>query len=243
MKNNTFRLSVVLIFFLGLWGISALLHQTAIWFIVINLMAIYLLIKRKAFDKADVLTGVSLGMMCMPSSLIMGISTILPYIAAMTIFKNSANGISFYKNGKSKTLIRTLGLIFVVGGILGGINVLLALGSTTIHLSLKLQWLADALRAGIFEEISFRFFFFAICLYAAKDQPLSRLQNILCYAVMVIPHVLLHFDLQTFNVVNFILLSLLFGLPFAWMQRKYNLVSAMGAHAFVDLIRFCVLSI
>lgn len=33
----------------------------------------------------------------------------------------------------------------------------------------------------------------------------------------------------------------IFGLPLAIMQRKHDLSSAIGAHAIVDIIRFCVL--
>lgn len=115
-----------------------------------------------------------------------------------------------------------------------------AINSMPVNLSFELKWITNALRAGIFEEIFFRFFFFALCAYIIKDEPLSKLHNVLCYAIMVIPHVLIHFNFQSFSVSNLIMLSLLFGLPFALMQRKTNLISAIGSHAFVDFIRFCV---
>ena len=57
---------------------------------------------------------------------------------------------------------------------------------------------------------------------------------------MVIPHVLIHFNLENFNIVGVIILSLLFEGPFTLMQRKSKLVSAIGSHAFVDFVRFCV---
>ena len=50
-------------------------------------------------------------------------------------------------------------------------------------------------------------------------------------------------NLQNFNTGSVITLSLLFGLPFALMQRKFNLISAIGSHAFVDFVRFCVLGV
>lgn len=118
---------------------------------------------------------------------------------------------------------------------------MLALSSMTISPSFNIQWFVDALKAGVFEEIFFRLFFFALCIIVTKDEPLSRMQNILCYMVMIVPHVLIHFNLQTFNIGSFVTLSLMFGIPFVIIQRKVNLISAIGAHSFIDLLRFCIL--
>ena len=62
--------------------------------------------------------------------------------------------------------------------------------------------------------------------------------------MMIIPHVLIHTPdaLLTYGVVswiiNIIMLTLIFGLPFAVLQRKRDLASAMTAHGIVDVIRF-----
>lgn len=184
--------------------------------------------------------GIIFGVVCIPSSPIMGFSTILPYIASMMIFRYSNNKIYLLKNNRKNNFLITFILIFIVGGILSGINYFLVIGDMSIDVSFKIKWIFDSLRAGIFEEIFFRLFFFALCVNLIKDKSLSKLQNLLCYLIMVIPHVLIHFNLQNFNIVGVIILSLLFGGPFALMQRKSNLVSAIGSHAFVDLVRFCV---
>lgn len=243
MKNNSLKLMILFISLIATWVISVILHTTFVWLAAENLIAVYIIYKYREFDKTDIVMGCLFGILCLPSSLIMGITIILPYIAAMTIYKNSADKIFLFKWDRRNTIVTTLTLIFIVGGILGGINVFFAINSMPVHLSFKFEWVTDALRAGIFEEIFFRFFFFALCAYLIKGQSLSKFQNILCYAIMVIPHVLIHFDFQNFRVVNLIMLSLLFGLPFAWMQRKVNLVSAIGSHAFVDFIRFCILGL
>lgn len=232
---------MVLASFIILWAAAAAVHSTLLWFIVMNLAALYMVITYKIFDRNDLIAGVILGLICVPSNGVMGFAVILPYIASMMIFKNKRNHISLYQNGKKHTLLITLLLIFVVGGILGGINIFFAMGNIAPHPSIRIKWLFDALRAGIFEEIFFRLFFFAICVHVTKDEPLSRHQNFLTYAIMVIPHVLIHFNLQTIQVGSVIMLTLLFGLPFALMQRKTNLASAIGSHAFVDFVRFCVL--
>ena len=241
MKNNTMKIFLLFISFIILWFIIDALKLTVLWFVTINLIALYIIYRYKTFDKLYITMGIVFGILCVPSSFIMGISVILPYIASMMVFKNYNNKIFLFKNNKRNNIINTIVLIFVIGGILGGINVLSAVGDMPINISFKFKWIIDALRAGIFEEIFFRFFFFALCVNIIKNNPLSKLQNILCYAIMVIPHVLIHFSLQTFNIENVIALSLLFGTPFAFMQRKFNLVSAIGSHAFVDLVRFCII--
>ena len=48
-----------------------------------------------------------------------------------------------------------------------------------------------------------------------KDGALSKFDNFLCYAIMVLPHVLIHFDATTFTLSSVVVLALLFGLPFA----------------------------
>lgn len=243
MKNYTVKLFILLISFIGLWALSSYLNLTVLWFIIINLISVYIIIKYRKFNKLNTVLGVVFGVLCIPSSFIMGISVVLPYMASMMVFKYSTNKIFLYKNNKKNNRLHTILLIFIVGGILGIINVFFAMGSMPINISFKFKWLFDALRAGIFEEIFFRLFLFALCVHLGNNKCLTTLQNILCYAIMVIPHVLIHFNLQNIDIGSVIMLTILFGAPFAIMQRKCNLTSAIGSHTFVDIIRFCVLGV
>ncbi len=90
---------------------------------------------------------------------------------------------------------------------------------------------------------------FAICVFLLNGNPKSKTENFISYIIMIIPHVLLHFpDMIAKNgagsiIINVIVLSLLFGLPFALLQRKRDLFSAITAHTLVDLIRFICLGI
>lgn len=235
-----FKLILILLFFIFLWLFSVSTKIIFAWFIVINMLASIIIIKYKNFNKKDIIIGVLLGVLCMPSSFLMGLFTILPYVGARCVFKESNNKIYTYNNKKSSNLIVTFILIFVVGGLLGIINVAGAVNIMKINPSFQLKYVFDALRAGIFEEIFFRMFFFAICVHWLKDKTLSKVQNQLCYVIMIVPHVLIHFTLSNFSLGNFIMLSFLFGMPFALMQRKWNLISAIGSHGIVNLIRFCV---
>lgn len=64
--------------------------------------------------------------------------------------------------------------------------------------------------------------------------------------MMVIPHVLIHTP-EAFmskgvisGLVVVILYTVIFGLPFAYLQWKRDVTSAMIGHGVVDFIRFCL---
>ncbi|MFR6016923.1 MAG: type II CAAX prenyl endopeptidase Rce1 family protein [Paraclostridium sordellii] len=242
MKNNTVKLTLLFIFFIVVWFIASILKTTFIWFITINLIAIYLIVKNKSATSKDFILGIIFGILCMPSSPIMGISTIIPFVASIGILKKSKNTVHIFSNNK-KIILLSVTLTLVIGIILSAINVFFAIDSIPINPDFKIQYVFNALRAGIFEEIFFRLFFFAMCVYITNDSKFSKTQNLLCYLIMIIPHTLIHFNLSTFNLPSVVMLSLLFGLPFALMLRKLNLISAIGAHSIVDIIRFCTFGI
>ncbi|GAA0104092.1 CPBP family glutamic-type intramembrane protease [Paraclostridium sordellii] len=242
MKNNTVKLTILFIFFISIWFIANILKTTFIWFITINLIAIYLIIKNKSATSKDFILGIIFGVLCMPSSPIIGISTIIPFVASIGIFKKSKNTVHIFSNNK-KIILLSVTLTLAIGIILGAINVFFAIDSIPINPDFKIQYVFNALRAGIFEEVFFRLFFFAMCIYITNDSKFSKTQNLLCYLIMIIPHTLIHFNLSTFNLPSVVMLSLLFGLPFALMLRKLNLISAIGAHSIVDIIRFCTFGV
>lgn len=242
MKNNTVKLTLLFIFFISVWFIASVLKTVFIWFITINLIAIYLIIKNKSTTSKDFILGIIFGVLCMPSSPIMGISTIIPFVSSIGIFKKSKNNVHIFSNNK-KIILLSVTLTLAIGIILGAINVFFAIDSIPINPDFKIQYVFNALRAGIFEEVFFRLFFFAMCIYITNDSKFSKTQNLLCYLIMIIPHTLIHFNLSTFNLPSVVMLSLLFGLPFALMLRKLNLISAIGAHSIVDIIRFCTFGV
>lgn len=178
----------------------------------------------------------------MPSSPIIGISTMIPFVSSIRIFKKSKNTVHIFSNDKKIILLSVI-LTLLIGIILGAINLFFAIDSIPINPDFKIQYVFNALCAGIFEEIFFRLFFFAMCVYIANDSKFSKVQNLLCYLIMTLPHILIHFHLSTFNLPSVVMLSLLFGFPFALMLRKLNLISAIGAHSIVDIIRFCTFGI
>lgn len=240
-KNNTLRLTGLLIFFVLFWFFTAKSGKTVLWLIFIAIISIIIIIRKYSnIKKIDIIIGIILSITSMISSISMGILVLPAYLASISIFKETKQKIVFYHNTKRYNLLTTLILVFVIGGILAIFNILLGLSNMSITPSLNIKWLYDSLRAGIVEEICFRMFFFAICMIILKNTIPNRAQNILTYLIMVIPHVLIHFNINSLNINSLIILTMLFGLPFAIMQRKYNLISAIGSHAFVDFIRFCI---
>lgn len=245
MKNNksiSLKLIIIFVLFLVLWLTTSMnpMKLNVLWFIVALILSVLFMIKNKNISRRDVVVGILLGLISMPSNFFMGAISIIAYLGGVSVFKESDNKILLIKSNNKKEIVKTILLTIFVGGILGIINIYLGKSAMTINPSIKLKWFLDAIRAGATEEIIFRFFFFAICVYFTNDKVLSRFQNFLCYLIMIIPHVLIHFDRTNFELGSMIILTLIFGLPFAIMQRKHDLSSAIGAHAIVDLIRFCI---
>jgi len=177
-----------------------------------------------------------------------GICTIVTFMATSSIFAKSEDVISLFKNFTKRGVLKSIGIGVLVGSILGFINLFLN-GSQQMSFSMNIKYFLISLNPGIFEEISFRLFMYAFCIYLLKGKISTNKEKVWCYIVMVIPHVLIHTPdmfyengslyLNPSIIVTVIILALLFGLPFALLQRKRDLYSAMIAHGLVDFIRFC----
>ena len=229
------------LFFVALWSITLLNPQklNILWFLVVVLLAVLFIVRNKNVSRTDVIIAVILGCLAAPSSMFMGVCSAVAYVGGVSVLKKSKHAIVLCKMVNKKEILKTICLALLVGLALGTVNILLAKISWNIAFSLKPEWFLNAMRAGISEEIIFRFFFFATCIYFIRDRLLSKLDNFLCYLVMILPHVLLHFNTANFALGSVLALALLFGLPFAVMQRKRDVSSAIGAHTVVDVIRFC----
>lgn len=66
MKNYTIKLFVLLISFIALWWLSAYLSLTILWFIIINLISVYIILKYRKFDKVNTVVGIIFGGLCIP---------------------------------------------------------------------------------------------------------------------------------------------------------------------------------
>ena len=59
------------------------------------------------------------------------------------------------------------------------------------------------------------------------------------YFMMIVPHTVIH----GYGLIPTLILCVLFGLPFALLQRKRDIASAMISHGIVDAVRFTLTGI
>lgn len=244
MKNyTTLKLILLLLSLIILWVISSMLNARLVWFLIFGAISAISIYKNKNVKIVDIVIGCSFGALAMPISLVYGVSSILIYLGAVSIIKTSSRKILVLKNESRKDVYISLFSMVLIGSILALINVKMALGMNNVHISFKMEWIFKGLLAGVSEEIIFRMFPFAICALLTNTQRISKFDNILIYLIMIVPHVLLHFSIANVNLASVIYLSIVYGLPFAVLQRNRDLVSAIGAHSLVDIIRFCLLGL
>lgn len=239
-KKINAMLFMVFIGFIIFWAAATILEYRYIWFIMFSIVSMILIVKNKAtIIKQDIIIGVILGILSIPSEPIMGLSTIIAYIAGMSVFNKSKHKIKFVKQGKKNVLI-SLSILLITGIELGILNYFVASYEMSINISFRIKWILDALKAGIGEEVLFRFLLFAICIQLIRDNNLNKCQTFMCYLIMIIPHSLAHFNFTTFSIPNVVFPSLFFGLPFTLLLMKRDLLTAMGSHTIVNLIRFII---
>ena len=242
-KKINATLFMVFIGFIIFWIVATSLEYRNIWFIMFSIVSIILIVNNIAtIKKQDIIIGVILGILSIPSEPFMGLSTIIAYIAGMSVFNKSKNKIELIKQGKKNVLI-SLVILLITGIGLGILNYFVASYEMTINISFRIEWILDALKAGIGEEVLFRFLLYAICIQLSRDINLNKWQTFMCYLIMIIPHTLAHFNFATFSITNVVFPSLFFGLPFTLLLIKRDLLTAVGSHTIVDLIRFIIFGI
>lgn len=176
------------------------------------------------------------------------IVVVLAVMASYSIFNQyKDNALKLIKDTSLQSISKSICIGLICGIILGVINLFLMGG--TMRFNFTLQALLLPLSPAIYEEIAFRTFFFAVCLYFLKGQINTKPANFTCWFMMIIPHVLLHFPNAILapdflsNIVNLILLNIPFGIALAFLQRKRDITTAMITHGAIDLLRFLLLGI
>jgi len=223
------------------------------FFVII--FAIIILIKNKFPNKNNIISSLILGALMFVayegfsfSSFLAFFSTTICSLATFTIFINHPNyAIPIVKSKKIYSIILSIFIAILVGITLGTIN--LFISGQKLSLNINLSCFLTALSPAIFEEVCFRFFIYALCIYLLKGNTNTKTEKFWCYFMMVVPHAIIHTPEMFINygavsgIIGTIMLSLLFGLPFALLQKKRDLTSAMIAHGIVDVIRFCFIGL
>lgn len=233
-------------------------HTSRMWLILdlcVILLSMVLLIKNKLPSKMHIALSLVFGLLMFVAYQGLSFSSVKGFItttfcslASFSVFcKYPNHAVLPIKSKEPKHIVLSLVIGLGTGCVFGIVN--LFLGGQALHFQFNISCLLTALSPAILEEVCYRLLLFAYCLSLLKGEVRSKSEIYWCYFMMIIPHVLIHtpdifltYGLVS-GVVNVLMLSLIFGLPFAILQRKRDLISAMIAHGTVDLIRFSFLGL
>lgn len=210
----------------------------------------------KYFITAFILAGlvyfsyVSIGFFASFSQIRGTVSTFLAVLASMSVFQRiSKDELVFIKQKNTKGVLTSVGIGIIVSIILGIINTFLLSSNQTVNPKFSIACFLVALSPAIYEEIALRTLFCAFCRSILANTSATKGQTFACYTAMILPHALAHTPDYFINgglingLISTVLLCCIFGLPFALLQKKRDILSAMTAHGMVDVIRFILFGI
>ena len=242
---------IVLWIIFALFFVSYAIGFPALWLMLTAWsvgLSVYLLIKSKLPSPAYILISIAFAIIVALSYLgyalkfymqipISGISCFLSSLAVFSVMEKCGGYVLVKTDRKTSVFVSVL-LGVVTGAILGLTNLLLSKSSMNVDFAVTFPRILLSLNPGIYEEIASRTIFMAFCTYrfAMQDKSPSRFQKFTMLFMMTVPHCLAH----GFPLVGSLVLLVLFGFPFAFLQRKRDILSAIIAHTIVDLIRFVV---
>lgn len=243
-RNTGLKLGFLTIAYVLISVLASLTGILLIFYIAVLIPAFYFLLKFKdEIKQKDIFISILLAALAstygmVTANFIMGpmvsVMVMSSYMAAVAIFRKYLSKDKILGDNLRKSII--IGI--VSGVVLGALNIIMANGNIDPKISLDAIFLA--LQAGIWEEVTMRFLFYALAVYILKRDGRSSIENILIYILMVAPHLLGH---GVMSIASIIILFLFFGTPMAILQRKVDLTSAIIMHVTVDLIRFICLGI
>ncbi|MCQ2582265.1 MAG: hypothetical protein MJ160_00015 [Treponema sp.] len=210
-------------------------------------LSIYLLIKNKLPSAKYIIIAVLLALVASLSYFALGfrfylqmplsaVSCFLASLATFSVMEKYGDYSLIRTESKTSPLISIL-IALAVGIVLGLINLLLAKASNQqSDFAITFPRIILSLNPGILEEITNRAIYLAFFTYffTRQNKPATKFQTFTMMFMMTVPHCFAH----GYSVVESLILLVLFGLPFAILQRKRDLTSAMLSHTIVDLIRF-----
>ena len=227
------------------------------FFIIV--LAVVMLVKYRLPSRKQIIVSAIFGMlMFVPFVSMAGVIAFLAvrvplvtFLSALAFFSisnhHSENTIVLLKNKSVKSVVVTISIGLIVGIVWGTINIFLNNDQPAPHFAL-INFLVP-LNPGIYEEMAFRAFIFATCLHFMRGEIVTKWQRFTVWFMMVIPHVFPHtpdmFIEQgvVSGIIAMAILSFVFGVPFAILQRKRDLTSAMIAHGVVMIIFFSMFGI
>ncbi|MBR4224500.1 MAG: CPBP family intramembrane metalloprotease [Oscillospiraceae bacterium] len=207
-------------------------------------MSVYLMIKNGLPSKKGmIISAVLTGLVLFSALTAHKNSTIGTILFTSTTLLSSLAVISVSEKNEEIKLLRAADIKNVLLSLLIGaavavplilINTYFMSKSGTIAPSFGIDKIVMAIHPGIAEEMAFRAVFMAFCIYIA-DGKMTKGRTVTMYIMMTIPHGLWHGNMGFFSCL---MAAVIFGIPFALLQRKRDLTSAMFSHFLVDAVRF-----
>lgn len=248
----------------GLYAANLLLplgntnHMTRIWdwsqMTLAAAAGVALIWKRRNLTAGAALTGLALAALSALShaqhdpralwSTLEGIAVWLCFVAGTALFRDLAAGRVAAFQPPLAAISRSLAFGALIALPLAIVNNLyFYLNTGAVHFQSIFASAFAALSPAIHEEIIFRFFVLALCLYLLRDSPSRRWATAAAVTLAVVPHSLNHLPalfLQNppMGLAMLTATSLLFGLPMALLQLRRNLESAIAFHWLIDFMRF-----
>ena len=164
-----------------------------------------------------------------------GIPTILCSLAVCSVIEKRGGLELLVKNGKHP-IMKSIMIALLLGAVLSVINFFISGEEACFEFS---WWkLLLCLNPAIYEEMACRAIFFAFCIWHSNGT-MNAFQKFTMYFMACVPHAAVH----GYPLLETIVLCVLFGLPFAILQKKRDITSAMISHGLVDAVRFMVTGI
>lgn len=214
--------------------------------IISVVMSIVILVKNKMPSKKYIIMSIIFMVLSMIAylgislqavviwGLIAGVPTLLSSLAVFSVMDNYGGYLMVSKKNKYSLLVSIL-IGMISGAILSVINTFLGfMSGDEIEFNFSFMKLLVCLNPAIYEEMAARAIFMAYCIYYTDNKKMNWFEIFTMYFMMIIPHSLAH----GYGWFATILLGVLFGIPFAILQRKRDIASAMISHGFVDAVRF-----
>ena len=212
-------------------------------------LAVFLLIKTKLPSKKGIIISIIfavlvsiayLGIRAEISSLVINglLNGVPAFLCSLAVFsvKEKCGGMRFISTDKKYSPLVSILIAIAVGAVLSVVNYFLMKGSNTVDFEINISRLTVCLSPAIYEEIVCRAIFMAFCLYIAGSEKPTKFLTFTMWFMMCVPHTAAH----GYDIAGTVVLCVLFGLPFTFLQRKRDISSAMISHGLVDAVRFTI---
>lgn len=163
-----------------------------------------------------------------------GIITLVSSAAVFSVMEKRG-GFRLIRDEDRHSAICSIGIGVLTGAVLSVINIFIS--GETVSFRFSLWNILLSLNPAIYEEMACRAIFMAFCVYAASGEKMSTADSFTMYFMMCVPHTIVH----GYGAAETLILCAVFGLPFALLQRKRDIASAMISHGIVDAVRFTLI--